>query len=84
MVWLLENYPEKNGESYYTSYKLVESIRTEKGPRQRVLLNLEADFNVPQDDWKALCDILTEKFSKQPSVAHQKAPFQNTVRILFK
>jgi len=57
---------KKNGENY-NSYRLVESIRTEKGPRQHVLLNLGADFNVPPDDWKTLCGVLTEKLSKQPS-----------------
>lgn len=61
---------KKNGENYY-SYRLVESIRTEKGPRQRVLLSLGADFNVPQADWKILCGILTEKLSKQPSVVQR-------------
>jgi hypothetical protein len=58
---------KKNGENY-NSYRLVESIRTEKGPRQRVLLNLGADFNVSQDDWKILCGVLIEKLSKQPSI----------------
>jgi hypothetical protein len=51
---------KKKGENYQ-NYRLVESIRTEKGPRQRVILNLGKDFNVPQEKWKALCDMITEK-----------------------
>jgi hypothetical protein len=42
---------KKNLKEYYT-YKLVESIRTERGPRQRTLLNLGADFTLPEKDLK--------------------------------
>lgn len=45
----------KNGRKYYT-YKLVESYRTDRGPRQRTLLNLGADFFLPKEKWKDLAD----------------------------
>ncbi len=41
----------KNGKNYST-YKLVESIRTDRGPRQRPVLNLGTDFKLPKEQWK--------------------------------
>jgi transposase len=41
----------KNRQQYYT-YKLVDSIRTERGPRQRVILNLGVGFDLPKEKWK--------------------------------
>lgn len=40
----------KTGEPYYT-YRLVESVRTEKGVRQRTLLNLGTHFPYPRKKW---------------------------------
>jgi hypothetical protein len=40
----------KDGRQYYT-YRLVESERTEKGVRQRTLLNLGTDFSLPREKW---------------------------------
>lgn len=42
-----------NGVPYFT-HRLVESIRTEHGVRQRTLLNLGRHFEVPQGQWPAL------------------------------
>ena len=59
----------KNGGSYYT-YRLVESVRTEKGVSQRTLLNLGKNFSFPKDQWSALSrrikDILGEQMSLVP------------------
>ena len=46
---------KKNHREYYT-YKLVESVRTEKGPRQRTLLNLGTDFELPEERRKDLAN----------------------------
>lgn len=43
----------QTGEPYYT-YRLVESFRTEKGVRQRTLLNLGRQFEVPRELWATL------------------------------
>ena len=48
---------KKTHKSYYT-YKLVESIRTERGPRQRDILNLGVDFDLPKDQWKELANCI--------------------------
>ena len=42
-----------HGEPYVT-HRLVESIRTEQGVRQRTLLNLGRHFDVPKEQWPAL------------------------------
>ena len=44
----------------YTTYKLVESIRTERGPRQRIVLILGSDFSVPEAQWKDLANRIEE------------------------
>ena len=46
---------KKNRHEYHT-YKLVESLRTERGPRQRMLLNLGTDFTLPEEKWKDLAN----------------------------
>jgi len=48
---------KKNRKAYYT-YKLVESIRTERGPRQRDILNLGVDFDLPKEQWKDLANCI--------------------------
>jgi transposase len=40
----------KDGRQYFT-YRLVESERTEKGVRQRTLLNLGTGFSLPREKW---------------------------------
>ena len=41
------------GEPDY-SHRLVESVRTEHGVRQRTLVNLGRHFDVPREQWSAL------------------------------
>jgi len=43
----------KDGKPYYT-YRLVESARTQKGVRQRTLLNLGRGFSYPRETWPDL------------------------------
>ena len=40
----------------YFSFQLVESVRTERGPRQRILLNLGADLDLDPKECKLLAD----------------------------
>ena len=49
----------KNRREYYT-YKLLESLRTERGPRQRMVLNLGTDFSLPEEHWKDLANRIEE------------------------
>ena len=58
---------KKNRKEYYT-YKLVDSIRTERGPRQRVILNLGVDFDLPKEQWKDLANCIEEIITGQKSL----------------
>jgi len=48
---------KKNRRKYFT-YKLVESVRTERGPRQRDVLNLGVRFDLPKEQWKVLANCI--------------------------
>ena len=56
----------KNRKEYYT-YKLVESIRTERGPRQRDILNLGVGFDLPKEQCKDLANCIEEIITGQKS-----------------
>jgi hypothetical protein len=43
----------KSGEPCFT-YRLVESVRTEKGVRQRTVLNISRYFSLERDSWPDL------------------------------
>lgn len=49
----------------YTAYQLVESVRTERGPRQRIILYMGADIGLPEHEHAQLAqcisDILTNE-----------------------
>jgi transposase len=50
---------KKNRREYHT-FKLLESLRTERGPRQRMVLNLGANFSLPEEHWKDLANHIEE------------------------
>ena len=54
----------KSGKEYFT-YKLVDSVRTARGPRQRDLLNLGVDFDLPKEQWKELANCIEEIITGQ-------------------
>jgi transposase len=49
----------------YFVFQLVESIRTERGPRQRILLNLGSNLEFSQEELKALADRIEQIISGQ-------------------
>ena len=49
----------KKGKEYCT-HKLVESIRTPRGPRQRIVLNLGATLELPKEQWGELANRIEE------------------------
>lgn len=49
----------------YDTYKLVETIRTDRGPRQHTVLNLGAEFSVPKERWKELANRIESIVSGQ-------------------
>jgi transposase len=58
------SHTDRNGKTYHT-FKLIESVRTERGPRQRMLLNLGTDFSVPEGAWKDLANRIEEMVTGQ-------------------
>lgn len=68
--------PHKNTKTRkeYCTYKLVDSVRTERGPRQRTVLNLGVDFSLPKEQWKDLANCIEEIITGQHSlIAYPKA-----------
>lgn len=51
---------DKNTKQAYHSYKLVETYRTDRGPRQRILLHLGNALELPQEQWKQLANRIEE------------------------
>ena len=47
-----------NGKSYeYVQHRLVESVRTDRGPRQRIVINL-GTLNIPREQFKTLANLI--------------------------
>src|SRR3989338_7639965 len=44
----------------YCAYHLVESVRTAKGPRQRILLYMGADIGLPESEHEQLSQCISE------------------------
>jgi len=55
----------KKSNRKYRTYKLVDSVRTERGPRQTTVLNLGADFKLPKKNWKQLANCIEEIVTEQ-------------------
>jgi transposase len=56
----------KNTGEVYVKHKLVESVRTDKGPRQRTIMEL-GRLTVPRVDWKRLAHALECRTTGQQS-----------------
>jgi len=64
---------DKKNRKEYSTYKLVESVRTERGPRQRDVLNLGARFDLPKEQWKDLANCIgTELTGQRPLFDYPK------------
>ena len=59
----------KKTQKAYTTYRLVDGYRNAQGKvRQELILNLGANFSVPQEQWKLLTDRIEELLSGQGSL----------------
>ena len=59
---------KKKAGGHYFTYRLVESRRTEKGVRQRTLLNLGVDFSLPREQWPDLTKRIEDILRGQQSL----------------
>jgi transposase len=57
----------KHYDKEFISHRLVESYRSEKGPRHRTILHL-GELKLPREAWKALADTIEAKLSGQQSL----------------
>ena len=57
----------KRGKRIYTYHRLVESVRTPKGPRQRLVMSL-GSLEVPKSDWHLLAERIEEFLKRQESL----------------
>ena len=51
---------KSNGSKNYYCYQLIESIRTERGPRQRILITLGSGLDLDKDESKQLANRIEE------------------------
>jgi len=73
----------KNKTVYHT-FKLIESVRTERGPRQRMVLNLGADFSVPEEEWKDLANRIEQIATGQDSLVPYPADIEELAVVYAK
>jgi len=55
----------RDTQKSYFNFQLVESVRTERGPRQRILLNLGSDLELDKQECKLLANRIEEIVSGQ-------------------
>lgn len=69
----------------YHYHQLIEAVRTPKGPRQRILLNL-GTLEVPQEEWKNLANRIEELYLGRPQLLppppHLEQLAQHYARLL--
>ena len=63
----------KGYEKVFTSHRLMESYRTEKGPRQRTVLNL-GRLEIPDEQFKLLADRIETILNGQSSFLTPEIP----------
>lgn len=55
----------------YPQYQLVESIRTDRGPRQHLVLIINS-LDLPENKWKTLANAIEAKLNKQDCFSYQE------------
>lgn len=75
---------EKKTQKQYCTYRLVESVRTERGVRQRLLLNLGSKFQIHQDKWKLLANRIEEIVTQQESLFPPDPELENEAQYIAK
>lgn len=63
---------KKTGARYVT-HRLVESIKTEKGPRQRIVMHLGA-LSLPRSEWRKLAALLESRLAGQLTLFEEDLP----------
>jgi len=79
----IRQYRTKNKKTgkVYIKHQLVESYRTEKGPRQRVVMNL-GKLKLPRSEWRKLAFALESRLSGQGTLIEEPEIAAETERVL--
>ena len=79
----IREYRTKNKKSgkVYIKHQLVESYRTEKGPRQRVVMNL-GKLKLPRSEWRKLAFSLKSRLAGQGTLVEEPLVAAETERVL--
>lgn len=75
---------DKKTKKQYCTYRLVESVRTERGVRQRLLLNLGSKFQLHKDQWKLLANRVEEIVTQQDSLLPSTAELEQEAQYIAK
>lgn len=70
----------KNGKSY-SAYYLVESTRTDKGPRQKALLYMGSEINLPEVEHKLLAQRIAEIVEGQQCLIPYSEAIERLARV---
>ncbi len=79
----IRQYKTKNKKTgkVYIKHQLVESYRTEKGPRQRVVMNL-GKLKLPRPEWRKLAFALESRLAGQGTLVEDPLVASETERVL--
>jgi transposase len=69
MAMFIKEIIKKNhtSDKTFTYHRLMEAVRTPRGPRQRIILDL-GKLDLPREDWKTLANRIEEIFSGQQTL----------------
>ena len=65
-MYIREKIKTLKGQSY-TQHQLLKSVRTAKGPRQEVVLNMGV-LDLPKQQWKSLANVIEAKLNNQETL----------------
>jgi len=63
----------------YTYHRLIESVRTSKGPRQRLVMSL-GRLSIPKTEWPLLASRIEEFLKRQESLPFGSYPVDDLAR----
>ncbi len=72
---------QKKDGTIYKTFRLVESSRTERGPRQRTVLNLGTGFSLPEEQWKELANRIEEIITAQKNIFPYPPDIEDLAKI---
>lgn len=73
----------KKTATEYVTYRLVEAYKTEKGPRQRIIMNL-GTLDLPKSQWRHLASILEARLAGQYSLTEDDQELSHLADQLIK